>query len=80
MRLTASGRRYNQHEFTAASLTYPFGTWLRLRHVDNGLTVDVMVTDRGPFVIDRDLDLSWAAARKLGMIRDGLAMVEVEVL
>ncbi len=79
-RLTASGRRFNMHELTAAHRTLPFGTRLRVTNLVNGRSVTVTITDRGPFVKQRVLDLSYAAARKIGMIGPGTAPVQLEVL
>jgi rare lipoprotein A len=74
-RLTASGERFNQHAFTAAHRTLPFGT--RVRVSRNGRSVVVRIIDRGPFVKGRDIDLSTAAARQLGMIGAGVARVSI---
>jgi rare lipoprotein A (peptidoglycan hydrolase) len=79
-RLTASGRRFNMHELTAAHRTLPFGTRLQVTNLVNGRSVTVTITDRGPFVKQRVLDLSYAAARKIGMIGPGTAPVQLEVL
>lgn len=73
-RLTASGQVYNQNDFTCASRTLPFGTRLALTRGDRRIIV--VVTDRGPFIAGRDLDLSRAAAQALGF--SGLAHVEYE--
>lgn len=79
-RLTASGRRFDMHELTAAHRTLPFGTRLRVTNLINGRSVIVSITDRGPFVKPRVLDLSYAAAREIGMIGPGTAPVRLEVL
>jgi rare lipoprotein A len=79
-RLTASGRRFNMHELTAAHRTLPFGTRLRVTNLLNDRSVTVTITDRGPFVKPRVLDLSYAAAREIGMIGLGTAPVQLEVL
>jgi rare lipoprotein A len=79
-RLTASGRRFNMYELTAAHRTLPFGTRLRVTNLRNGRSVAVTITDRGPFVRQRMLDLSYAAARELGMIDPGTAPVWIEIL
>lgn len=63
-RLTSSGEKFNSDDMTAAHRTYPFGTILRVTY--NGLSVDVRINDRGPFVRGRQLDLSRGAARALG--------------
>jgi rare lipoprotein A (peptidoglycan hydrolase) len=78
---TASGERYDPSAFTAAHRTLPLGTIVRVVRVDTRATVYVRITDRGPFgSAHRILDLSWAAAERLGMIRRGVAEVRVEVL
>ena len=79
-RLTASGRRFNMHELTAAHRTLPFGTRLRVTNLINGRAVTVTITDRGPFVKQRVLDLSYAAARAIGMIGPGTAPVQLDIL
>jgi rare lipoprotein A len=79
-RLTASGRRFNMYELSAAHRTLPFGTRLRVTNLRNGRSVAVTITDRGPFVRQRMLDLSYAAARELDMIAPGTAPVRIEIL
>ena len=76
-RKTASGARFSQHKRTAAHRTLPFGTRLKVVNLDNGRTVHVRVNDRGPFVEGRMIDLSKKAARKLGMLQQGVANVEI---
>lgn len=78
-RPTASGERYDQEGMTAAHRSLPFGTWIRVDNLDNGRRTRVRVTDRGPFVDDRILDLSRAAARELGMLGPGTARVRIVV-
>ncbi len=77
-RKTASGARFSQHKRTAAHRTLPFGTKLKVTNLDNGKTVHVRVNDRGPFVEGRMIDLSKKAARKLGMLKQGVANVEIK--
>ncbi len=85
-RRTASGETFDQWALTAAHRTLPFGTRLRLRCRTGGPAVVVRVNDRGPYARDhkrrftRDLDLSRAAAERLGFLQHGLALVQVEVL
>lgn len=79
-RLTASGRRFNMSELTAAHRTLPLGTRLRVTNLGNGRAVTVTITDRGPFVKRRVIDLSYAAAREIGMIGPGTAPVQLEIL
>lgn len=76
-RKTASGATFSQHKRTAAHRSLPFGTKLKVTDLDNGKTVRVKVTDRGPFVEGRMIDLSKKAARKLGMLQQGVANVEI---
>jgi rare lipoprotein A (peptidoglycan hydrolase) len=76
-RRTASGERYNMHAMTCASRDLPFGTLLELTNLANGEKAVVRVNDRGPFYKWRILDLSYAAAKKLGFHRRGQTKVEV---
>lgn len=77
-RKTASGERFNQHALTAAHRTLPFGTRVRVSHA--GRSVVVRINDRGPFVKGRTIDLSYAAARQLGMIGKGVVRVSITKL
>jgi rare lipoprotein A len=80
-RPTASGAPYEPSGFTAAHRSLPFGTVLRVTRADGGQRVYVRVTDRGPYgPRGRILDLSRAAAARLGMLRAGVAKLEVEVV
>ena len=74
-RRTASGERFNMYALTAAHPSLPFGTLLRVRHLESGREVVVRVNDRGPFARGRILDLSHAAADALGMIDAGETQV-----
>ena len=74
---TASGEPFNQHGFTAASRTLPFGTRLHVTNPATGRSVIVRVNDRGPFVRGRDLDLARGAAAAIGMIAQGTATLKV---
>tara|TARA_B100001939_G_scaffold334122_1_gene334783 strand:+ start:197 stop:541 length:345 start_codon:yes stop_codon:yes gene_type:complete len=76
-RLTANGERYDMHGFTAAHKTLPFGTKLRVCYQG---CVDVRINDRGPFIGARELDLSYGAAKAIGLIGPGVAPVNVEFL
>ena len=76
-RKTASGSIFKQNKRTAASKTLPFGTKVKVVNLNNGKTVRVRITDRGPFVAGRIIDLSKKAARKLGMLQQGVANVEI---
>ena len=73
-RTTANGERYDMHGNTAAHKTLPFGTKLRVCYQG---CVDVVVNDRGPFIGARELDLSYGAAKTIGLIGPGVANVEV---
>ena len=75
---TASGERLHHDSLTCAHRTYPFGTMLKVTNPANGKEVIVRVTDRGPYVKGRIIDLSVRAARELGIISQGIAPVVVE--
>lgn len=77
---TASGQRYNQNAMTAAHKTLPFGAVVKVTEQKTGRSVTVTITDRGPYYGSRIIDLSKAAAAKLGIIRDGTADVCLERL
>lgn len=77
---TSSGEPYNMHAMTAAHKTLPLPTYVRVTNVENGREIIVRVNDRGPFVEDRIIDLSFAAATELGVIRRGTAEVEVTAI
>lgn len=75
---TASGERLHHDSLTCAHRTFPFGTMLKVTNPANGRSVTVRVTDRGPFGRGRIIDLSWGAAKELGILTQGVAMVSVE--
>lgn len=79
-RTTANGERYDMHKLTAAHKTLPFGTKVKITNERNGASVVVRINDRGPFAGRRIIDLSRAAADKIGMLRSGVAPVKVEVV
>ena len=79
-RQAANGEIYDMEKMTAAHRTLPFGTWLQVRNLSNDKTVNVRITDRGPFVDGRILDLSRAAAEAIAMIGPGTAMVRITVI
>jgi rare lipoprotein A len=79
-RQTSSGEIYDMHQMTAAHRTLPFGTWVKVYNQDNGRTVEVRIADRGPFVDNRIIDLSRAAAEAIAMIVPGTARVRLEVI
>lgn len=76
-RKTASGEKFNKNNFTCAHRTLPFGTILEVTNLDNENKVTVRVTDRGPAIKSRLIDVSQAAAKVLQMIRTGTARVRV---
>lgn len=76
-RKTASGEAYHKHKLTAAHRWLPFGTRLKVVNLTNGRDVEVRVNDRGPFVKGRIIDLSYAAAKQLGMVRQGVVRVKL---
>lgn len=71
----ADGSTYNQNELTAAHKSLPFGTKIKVKNLENGKSVRVRITDRGPFKPGRIIDLSKAAANAIGMINDGVVEV-----
>jgi rare lipoprotein A len=79
-RKTSNGEIYDLYKATAAHKTLPIPSYALVTNLDNGLSVVVRVNDRGPFHADRVIDLSYAAAVKLGYMKQGTARVEVEIL
>lgn len=77
---TANGERYNKEDLTAAHPFLAFGTIVQVHNLKNGKTVHVRINDRGPFKKGRILDLSFAAAKQLGMVRDGVIKVRITPL
>src|SRR5262249_20451421 len=77
---TANGEIYDQFELTAAHPSLPLGTRAMVTNLANGRAVEVRINDRGPFVDGRAIDLSYAAARTIGMIGPGTARVRIDVL
>ncbi len=78
--LTSSREPYDMYEMTAAHKTLPLPTYVRVRNLSNGRSIIVKVNDRGPFVHNRIIDLSYAAAMKLDMVTSGTSLVEVEAI
>ncbi len=74
---TSSGERLHHRDFTCAHRTHPFGTLLKVKNLSNGKEVVVRVNDRGPFGRGRIVDLSWGAAKALGMLSQGVVDVEI---
>ena len=77
-RRTSNGERLHHDSLTCAHRSLPFGTLLKVTNLLNGKQVVVRVTDRGPFVRGRIVDLSWGAAKAIGMLSQGIAPVSVE--
>ena len=77
-RATAAGRRFDATRLTAAHRTLQFGTKVRVTEVNSGRSVVVEITDRGPYVRGRGIDLSYAAARELGIVHRGVSQVRLE--
>jgi len=79
-RLTSNGERYDMYEMTAAHKSLPIPTYVTVKKLDNGREIIVRVNDRGPFHEGRIIDLSYAAASKIGMLKKGTARVEVTAI
>lgn len=79
-RKTSNGEIYNMYGVTAAHKTLPLGTFVRVHNLTNGKSVDVRVNDRGPFARGRIIDLSYGAAKRIGMVGPGTARVKVVAL
>jgi rare lipoprotein A len=77
---TASGEVYDLNGLTAAHLTLPLGTTIRVTNLKNSKNILLRVNDRGPHIGRRLLDVSWAAAKRLGFVRSGTTRVRVEVV
>jgi len=79
-RTASNGEVYDMYRLTAAHKTLPLPTYAKVTHVENGRSVIVKINDRGPFSGDRIIDLSFAAALRLGMINDGTGTVDIQAL
>ena len=79
-RKTANGERFNPNALTAAHRKLPFGTTVKVTNVDNGKSVVVRINDRGPYAGNRVIDLSKAAAKRIGLISSGVGVVEIRAL
>jgi rare lipoprotein A len=77
---TSSGEIYDMYQLTCAHNTFPLGTMVMVTNMENGKAVELKVNDRGPFVKDRIIDLSYAAAQIIGMYEKGTAYVKVEII
>lgn len=78
--MTASGERFHQYEMTGAHKTLPLGTFVRVTNLRNGRTTIARITDRGPYIKGRIVDLSKTGARDIGIIDAGITQVKLEVL
>jgi len=79
-RKTANGEIYDMYAMTAAHKTLPIGTWVQVYNLKNNKTIKVRINDRGPFIEDRIIDLSYTGAKKLGMVKSGIAPVEIKAI
>ncbi len=79
-RLTSNGERYNMYKMTAAHRTYAIGTILKVTNLKNRRSVRVRVNDRGPFYSSRMIDLSYGAAKKIGILKKGIGRIKIEVI
>jgi len=79
-RTTASGKPFDERQLTAAHRTLPLNSRVRVTNLETGRSVDVTITDRGPYARGRVIDLSKAAAKKLGMVKEGLVPVRIQSL
>ena len=77
---TSSGEKYDKDAFTAAHRMLPFGTIIKVTNIKNGRSAYVRVNDRGPHKASRKIDMSYASAKKIGMINDGVVRVRLEVM
>ncbi len=77
---TANGERFDMNKLTAAHRTLPFGTMVEVTNLSNGKKVIVRINDRGPYTKGRIIDLSYAAAKEIGMIRSGTARVRLRIV
>jgi rare lipoprotein A len=79
-RRAANGEVYDMEKLTAAHRTLPFDTWVEVTNLTNNKRVDVRITDRGPFVNGRIIDLSLAAAREIDLVTAGIVRVRIKVI
>lgn len=78
-RRTASGDVYDMNKLTAAHKGIPLDSIVKVTNTQNGKSVMVLVNDRGPYIDNRDIDLSYAAAQQIGMIQQGVVPIKMEV-
>ena len=79
-RITTNGERYNMYKISAAHRTLPFGTLVRVTSLESNESVIVRINDRGPWIPDRVIDLSYGAAKKIGMVDEGVARVRLDII
>lgn len=79
-KFTANGEVFNMYDLTAAHRTYSFGTIIRVTNLENDQSVIVRINDRGPFHPDRIIDLTYGAAKEIGMLETGVQEVRLEIL
>jgi rare lipoprotein A len=79
-RKTANGERFDMNKLTAAHRTLPFGTVVEVTNLSNGKKVIVRINDRGPFTKGRIIDLSYAAAKEIGILQSGTARVRLRIV
>lgn len=79
-RKTASGETYDMYKLSAAHKTLPLHSIVTVKNLSNGKKIDVRINDRGPFIENREIDLSYGAAKKLGIVERGLAKVEIKAI
>ncbi len=79
-KITASGEPFNMYDYTAANRTLPFGTIVKVTNLKNNKSVKVRINDRGPTKKSRIIDLSYQAAKEIGLLQEGIASVKIETL
>jgi 3D (Asp-Asp-Asp) domain-containing protein len=79
-KLTASGQKFDMHKNTLAHKTFPLGTRIRLVNPDNGKSAEGVVNDRGPYIKGRDMDVSYAMAKQLGFVKQGIMKLDMETI
>jgi rare lipoprotein A len=79
-KVTASGQRFDMNRNTLAHNTLPFGTRVRLFNRENGKSAEGVVNDRGPYLKGREVDVSYALAKKLGFVRKGVTKLDIEIM
>jgi rare lipoprotein A len=77
---TASGEKFDMHKNTLAHKSLPFGTRVRLVNPENGKVAEGVVNDRGPFIKNRQLDVSYALAKQLGFVKKGITKLNIEII